>query len=333
MTEMRTKTCLPFLLFLLILCVPAVAKAQSTTVNLTVTTDKQAYYGFSPVNLSGALQCNGAAVSDGLVGLQIQDSQGNVVVIRTLMTGASTPSSLPCQISSAYLSDMSGNSQSSIEAGNLAYFTINLINNGKVAQSMLVTINLYDSDGIPIGEISEQCSLLADTNGAAILSIQIPAWARTGTANGYADIYSNWPSNGGVPISLEQPFQFAITNGLNSIGNISSSNGNQGTYSLTFRLPTMGPVDANYTVYASTSYSGTTVTKSTSFNSQFGDFNGDGVVDSTDFFIFANAFISAAEGNTNYCQLCDMTQSGTVNSQDFFIFLNCFITYWSASQN
>lgn len=330
---MRTKKTLPFLLCLLILCIPAAAKAQSTTVNLTVTTDKRAYYGFSPLDIIGTMQCNGVAVSDGLVGLQIQDSQGNVLVIRTVRTGASTPSSLPCQISSAYLSDMSGNSQSSVQAGNLGYFTINLINNDKVTQSMLVTINLYDSDGIPIGEISEQCSLLANTNGAAILSLQIASWARAGTANGYADVYSDWPSNGGVPISLEQPFQFTITDGLSSIGDISSSNGNQGTYNLTFRLPTMGPVDANYTVYASTSYSGVTVTKSTSFNCQFGDFNGDGVVDSVDFFIFANAYISSSSGNTNYCQLCDMTQNGQVDSQDFFIFLNCFITYWSATAN
>jgi len=311
--------------------VSSLVKAQSATLDLTVTTDKQAYYGFNPETVTGVLQFNGALVNNGLVALQIQDSQGNVMIIRTLQTGTSAPSQLSCEINSACLSDLSGNSQSSVQAGALAYFAVNFANNDAVAHYILVTVNLYDSDGIPIGEINEQCSLLAGKSGVAILSMQIPSTARSGTAHGYADLYSDWPSNGGVPLSLEQSFQFTITGGLNSIGDISSSNGNQGTYSFIFRLPTMGPADATYTVYASALYSSVTAITSSSFNCQFGDFKGDGAVDNADFFIFSHAFIASASGSTDYCQLCDMTQSGKVDSQDFFIFMTCYITYWSAS--
>jgi len=326
---MKVKVYVPLILCLLLLSSPALAKAQSENVNLSVTTNSQAYYGFSPVTVSGLLQNNGASDNDGLIALEIQDSQGNVLVIRTLTTGASRSSSMPCQISSAYLSDMSANRQSSIQTGALGYFTLNLVNNDSIEHLMLVTLNLYDNDGIPIGLMSEQCSLLANTNGEAVLSIQIPIWARTGTAYGYADIYSNWPSSGGAPLSCEQPFQFTILNGLSSIGSILGSHGDQGVYSLTFRLPTMGPTNENYTVYASTSYSGSTVTKSTTFNCQFGDFTSEGTVNSTDFFIFTNSFISYSDGSSNYNHLCDMNQDGKIDSQDFFAFLNCYIMYWS----
>lgn len=311
------------------LSLPTLAKAQSTNVTLSLTTNNKAYYSFNPFTVSGLLQSNGASASDGLVGLEIQDSAGKILVIRTLRTGTSTPSSLSCQISSAYLSDMSGNPQNSIQTGALGYFTVDLVNNADVVQTMLVTINLYDNDGIPIGQISEQCSLLANTSGVAILSIQIPTYARSGIAYGFADVYSDWPSNDGVPLGLEQAFQFTILNGLSSIGSILSSNSNQGTYSLTFRLPTMGPANDNYTVYASTSYAGSITTESTKFNCEFGDFTSSGTVDSTDFFIFTNSFISYSNGNSNYNPLCDMNQDGKIDSQDFFAFLNCYIAYWS----
>lgn len=326
---MKTVTILSFLFCLSLLLLPAIVKGQSTNINLTVTTDKSAYYGFNAITINGLLQNNGVSESNGLVGIQIQDQKGNLLIIRTIRTGTSTLTSLPSQISSACLSDLSGNPQSNIQTGSLGYFAINMVNNDNSARSMLVTVNLFDSDGIPIGQISEQCSLLADTSGGAILSLQIPSWARSGTATGYANIYSDWSNNGGVPMSLEKSFTFTITNGLNSVGDISSSNANQGAYSLTFRLPTMGPTNAAYTVYASTSYSGVTQTKNTSFNCQFGDFNGDGTVDSKDFFFFTNNYISYTNGNPITSSQCDMNQDGKIDSSDFFIFVECYITYWS----
>ena len=140
-------------------------------------------------------------------------------------------------------------------------------------------------------------------------------------------------SNGGVPISLEQPFQFVVAGGLKSINNISTTNSNQGSYSLTFRLPTMCAVNTDYTVYSSTASSGLTTTKNTLFNCQFGDFNGDGVIDYADFFIFASNYNIYWSGNTSYNHLCDMNQDGKINSEDFFAFMNCYLTYWSLSHS
>lgn len=334
MTHAMKKTFF-LLIFLIVITLSSLflVKAQPTTVNLSVSTDKTSYCGFTPVTIMGTLQQNSVSASDGLVGLQVQDSTGNTIVIRTLRTGASNPQSLPANIASAFLSDNSEHPQTSIQAGSLSCFTINLVNNDNAQLSMLVTVNLYDSAGIPIGQMSEPCSLTAGQSASAILSVPIPAWAHSGVAYGYFNAYSDWPSNGGVPLSPEQSCQFSITNGLNGPSNVSSTSANQGSYSLTFRLPTMGPADATYTVYASTSYSGEKVTKTCTFTAVFADFYDNGYLSSSDFFCFVNAFIACGSGSSNWTKTCDMNQDGTVDGQDFFLFVQCYLAYWSAYEN
>jgi len=324
--------------FFLFFCVLALSSflfvnAQSSDVTLIVSTDKQAYYGFGAVSISGTLQYNGNPADDGLVGLQVQGSDGSTLVLRAIRTGTSNPSLLQAKIVSAYLSDASGKQQTSIQVGALGYFTIILSNINNTQLSLLVSINIYDSSGVPIGQVYEPCSLTANQTAPATLSLQIPSWARGESAYGYADVFSNLPSKGGVPIGCEQAFEFSITSGQNNVADILSSNSDQGAYNLTFRLPTMGPVDCNYTVYATSLYSGVTAIKSTSFNCQFGDFTHSGSVDPQDLFIFAESYIAYSENNSNYNSICDMNQDGKIDSTDFFLFVNCYITYWSAWQN
>jgi hypothetical protein len=326
------KTIFPLISCLIIFSSLFLVNAQSPKISLTVTTDKQVYCGFGAVTISGTLQQNGVPASDGLIGLQVQDSEGNTLVIRTLRTGTSNLATA-AQINSAYLSDQSEHLETSIQAGSLGYFTLNLANNDNTELSMLITINLYDSNGIPIGQISEPCSLMANQRGSAILSLAIPTWSHSGLAYGYADTYTDWPSSGGIPLSLEQAFQFTITDGLSNVSNVYNTSNSQGSYAMTFRLPTMGPVDANYTVYASTSYSGVTSSKTASFNGQFADYYNNGFLDSSDFFFFVNSYIDYSVGNSGWSKLCDMNQDGKINSQDFFLFVDCYITYWSAYQS
>lgn len=330
---MKTYPFFPFLFCVLVFCSPVIANAQSSTANLTLSTDKQTYYGFTAVTINGLLQYNGPSSNVGLVGLQVQDSKGNTLVIRTIKIGASIPSFLPIQINSAYLSDMSGSSPvSSIQAGALGYFAINFVNNDNLGRNMLVTLNLYDASGIPIGQISGTASRRAGESGTVVFSIQIPPWATSGTACGYASVYTDWPSNGGVAISPEQQFQFSVKDGSSGVANISSSNGNQGSYSLTFRLPAMGPVNALYHVFVSSSNLDGNILKSVSFSCHFGDYTNDGTVDYQDLFLFADSFIYYNAGNPNYSHLCDMDQDGKINAQDFFMFVNTYIIYWSVYQ-
>jgi hypothetical protein len=51
-----------------------------------------------------------------------------------------------------------------------------------------------------------------------------------------------------------------------------------------------------------------------------GDFNGDRIVNATDFVIFLSAY-GSSKGQTAYNSLCDLNHDGVVNATDFVIFL------------
>jgi hypothetical protein len=317
------KTKLSIFLFFLLSSNVLLVSAQSS-LSLTVTTDKQIYSGSSPVTVSGNLQHNSNSVNNALVGLEIRDPTGDVVVTRVVKTG-SPPSSLQAQITSAYLSDSAGNHQSTIQAGKLAYFTFEFVNNGEPGQSVLITINLYDSSGMPIAVIRGEPT----RSGRAILSIQVPSWAHSGVAHGFANIYSGWPRMGGVPLALEQSFEFSISNGVTESGGVSSVASNQGSYSLLFNLSPRAEMGV-YAVFASSSYSGTVALKNTTFINQLahpGDFNNDKAVNFKDFLIFVTAYIQFND-NLGYNQICDLDSDKRITNNDFLMFSQNFGLSW-----
>lgn len=311
--KIKTKATIIFLLCFSIFPCLASTSAQST-LSLTLSTNKQIYYTPCSVGVAGVLQDNGKAVNDGLVGLQIQDSSGVVIVSRTIMTGTTAPNYLSAQITSASMSDMSGNPQNEIQPGTLGYFAFSFVNNNQ--NSMLITINIFDSSGMPIGVIYGKPT----KSGTAILSIQIPSWAHAGTAYGYANMYSDWPSNGGTPIAQEQAFQFTISGNPTASSNPPTSYGNQGAYSFSFTFP-QGVMDGAYSVFASSTYLGQTALQNASFsNSLPGDFNGDRKVDFNDFAIFVTSYTLYNHSSSNYNHMCDMNKDGKVDWNDFFTF-------------
>ncbi len=326
---MKTKKLLPFLFSLLVALSPLLVSAQQPNLSLTVATNKQEYCGYNPITISGSLKQNNNPISNGLVAIQIQDSQGKTLIIRTINTETATLPDVPIQITSAYLSDSSQNPKSTTKAGTLAYFAITLSNTDSMAHNMIVAVCLFDSDGIPIGQISQPCALLAGKNSPAILGIPIPSWAHSGTVRCFANVYDDMPSNNGVPLAIERSFDFTLIAGATSKVNALSSHYNQGAYGLTFCFPTMGPANVRYTIYTSSVYAGVTTTKSTSINCEFGDFNSDGAVDYTDVFTFADSYIKYCSGSNDYNSLCNMNQDGKLDSEDFFRFVNTYITYWS----
>ena len=99
---------------------------------------------------------------------------------------------------------------------------------------------------------------------------------------------------------------------------------------MSFTLP-KNTQNGNYHVYASAIYSGYPGTVSTTFSiaGWTADFNGDGKVDSNDFFIFLNAYINYYQ-HVPYNTACDLNHDGVVDANDFFLFLAQYIQYWSA---
>jgi hypothetical protein len=173
----------------------------------------------------------------------------------------------------------------------------------------------------------------AGATQSAYVNIPIPAAAHTGTAYGYADLYSGLPSNldtSGTPMAQEQAFQFTITGtSVHSSGPApTSASPTAGAYSLTFKLPKFCP-DGAYKVYVSTIYNDQVATAQTGFNVLLiGDFNFAGSVTGEDLFIFAAAYINYYSGQP-YNTLCDINGDGKVDSADFFLFIAAYIQWWS----
>jgi trimeric autotransporter adhesin len=70
------------------------------------------------------------------------------------------------------------------------------------SQSALITVNLAGPDGTSLGVGSIKTSLGAgDTD--MIVSFYVPTDANIGAGSLYADMFSDWPSNGGIPLTAE----------------------------------------------------------------------------------------------------------------------------------
>lgn len=326
---MKMKSTLFFSLLLcglLLLSFSPITGAQQSISNLTVTTDQQSYCSFCPVTINGNIK---STTTNENIALQVASSKGGLLVLRSVNTAATTASSMPAQINSAFLSDLTGSSRYSIDAGNLGYFAINLMNNDNVLHNMLVTVNIYDSSGIPIGIAVGETSLLPGRSGTAMLSIQIPIGVHSGVAFGYANVFTDYPNEGGFPLAVETQFQFTVNGALNSANSSAAkTTAHQDAYSLTFRLPTKGSPDGVYTVYVASS--GTLQPKTVSFDVFFVDFTGDGDINFQDITFFVSAYIKFNQENSAYTHICDLNHDSQIGFPDILLLVNGYIKYGSS---
>ncbi len=228
-----------------------------------------------------------------------------------------------------------GNQIGTVQNNAWAYFSVSVTDiDGKSYNGMVLAISLFDGNGVPLGFVSPTLSMGAGTTQTAYPEILIPSTAHSGTAYGYVDLYSTLPQNNGFPMAQELPFQFTISGGTPSSGPApSTSSVAAGAYSLTFKLPktpdSVFPKGA-YKVYASSSYpAGQVVTAQTGFDVMLiGDFNFAQTVSGNDLLIFASAYINS-HLTQSYNTLCDINGDGKVDSTDFFMFIAAYIQYWS----
>ena len=172
------------------------------------------------------------------------------------------------------------------------YYYIHVQNNGGTMLSTIVTINIFDSNGVPISLNYQTMTVDAYATSYVLTNFIIPSWAHYGTATAYVNVYSNWPSQGGVPEGLEQSFQFTITGSTPFTGTPTTNQGADGNFNFTYRLPKNSVIGTD-TVYTSSSYLGVSGTKSTTFQvAQIGDLNGDGSVNFSDLTKFVSDYIS-----------------------------------------
>jgi len=103
--------------------------------------------------------------------------------------------------------DQQGN-PSSFNRGEMGFVKV-VVNANKPIAS-LITVNLFDSELTTIG-IGSFRTTLSTGESEMILSFLIPEDAATGAADIYANAFSDWPSNGGVPLTGEFSAQVRIT--------------------------------------------------------------------------------------------------------------------------
>ena len=103
--------------------------------------------------------------------------------------------------------DQQGNVVSSFTKGKLGFVKVILSSDSNVPS--LVTINLFDSDLTSLG-IGSFKTTLSPGQSEMTLSFFIPSYADSGIGDIYANIFSDWPSQGGVPLTGESSTQVRI---------------------------------------------------------------------------------------------------------------------------
>ncbi|MDE1817169.1 MAG: hypothetical protein KGI19_01035 [Thaumarchaeota archaeon] len=117
------------------------------------------------------------------------------------VSASGTSQSSGIAIVSAQPTDQLGDKTvTSFSRGTTSYAKVVLSSNS--TQTALVTVNLVGSDGTSLGVGSVKTSLGAG-NSEMEVSFYIPSTASVGTGNIYVDTYTDWPSNGGVPLTGE----------------------------------------------------------------------------------------------------------------------------------
>jgi len=270
--------------------------------SLTTVTDKLSYEVGDSVHIYGNLTLGSSPVQDGIVALEVVNDSDQTIVIRCQSTGV-PPASQIVEIVDVTPCDDQGNPQTIFYRGYLAHFNVTIRNNDIETRPVLITINTYDAENRPIGIKAFNAQVTAGATSWVMLGLGIPDTASFGEAMVYASTLNKWPKAGGTAYCPEKSATFEISgSGSAGAGTQSSSSNPEGTYNLTFKLPSNNGV-GNYTVYASSEYmvhEPTQKTRKVTNEVTFEvvwlkyDFDGDGEVDIGDVRRVARAYGSAA---------------------------------------
>ena len=267
MKKLNRQCCLGTSIVLLItLTVLIVPSFSENPLLVTVTTDKQSYTLRENVKISGNLTYNGNPADTGLIGIQV-NTPTKKLVIRTI-TLQGTQEEWPVDITSLYASNDAGDLQLGFERGKFAWFKVDVKNNAPVDREVLITVNVYDNNSIPIGIAAARVTITANSKVTFMPAIWIEKWVATGTATVYANVYTDWPENDGKPLCPEKYSTFVILESEydKSLPGSTSTNakGQNGSYELTFRhRPDIEP--GIYTVIVSAWHAGWTAYSTTTF--------------------------------------------------------------------
>jgi len=237
--------------------------------SLSLFTDKPNYYLRQNVNVQGNLAIDGSPVSDGLVGIQVNNPYNNPFAYRTVNTGTNPTYTPVINVTDVFLIDQNYNPKNNLEIQTplqselTATFNVTMKSSGNYP--FFSTLTICDSNGYILGANRFSGSSALGTISTTML-FPISRWVTPGYGIAYANVYSAEPKAGGIAYVPEKSFQFLIVR--DSISPSSSSRSINpppvGTYSSSLKLsPT--PLLGAYTVYTTASYGGQQVTASAAF--------------------------------------------------------------------
>jgi hypothetical protein len=285
---------------------------------------------YQQTNITGLLKLDGSSVNNGLVAVQINKPDGNVLTLRTVNTGTN-PTSPNVDIKNVSCTDFERNPVSNVAKGSQAYFTVFVENKASQLRHVVYNLDIYDNTNTPIGHSSGSQDLEPNSIIGATFPIEIQTWVSDGRATVFASAYTTLPEENGTPYCPEKSSVFTIAN-QQGASPPSTPTGSQGNYYLAIRVPKNAQLD-RYTIYISSTYNSLSAYGSGYFDVfQPGDLSplpsGDGVVNSADIAAFVNAYIRYYAGSP-YDKRADMDQNDVMNSNDITSFVNAYIVYYS----
>ncbi len=207
-----------------------------TPTDIKVGTDRTLYYGGDTVTASIVLSGANAGQN---IAISFNDPTGSTIISRTVTTDntgmATSQFKIPItakagtyqvvvtssvnskefnassqftiqqridqvSIISVQATDQQGNPVSSFSRGSTGY--VKVVLSAQTSIPSLATVNLFDSEYTTLG-IGSFKTTLAIGQSTVILSFPIPNDAIVGTGNIYTDVFTDWPSNGGKPLTGE----------------------------------------------------------------------------------------------------------------------------------
>jgi hypothetical protein len=103
-------------------------------------------------------------------------------------------------IDSVQITNQQGNPVSILPKGQNGFIKVSLSSQEKMPA--LLTLNLFDANQSSLGTTSIKSTVNPGTS-QMVLSFFIPSNVQVGLANVFTDVYSDWPANGGTPLTTE----------------------------------------------------------------------------------------------------------------------------------
>lgn len=316
------------ILITLIFLIPTHPATSAPTLNLTVATNKQEYGFGENVYVNGNLTLNGSPVADALVAVEVRDSADLPFVFRTRPTGPIATDDWLVNFTALFPSDSNGNPKYSFKKGDALWIFVTIRNFDTTSEHyVIICIVLYDGNSVPIGAWFPSFGNIQANSSKTIFFRafgKIPTSASTGTAIIYANAYSNLPKDGGFPYCPEKTATFTITSSTTASSTLTNEPvyvlSSDGSYNLSFKIPSHEARTGNYTVYVSSYYQEQPAVNTVIFKIiLIGDINDDGVVDIFDAILLSVAF-GSTPGQPNWNSGADLNGDNIVDIFDAIIF-------------